>query len=70
MLPPLLTMLHLGVALEAHGQNTLVAIEDGRPVDVFYRDVGGIHVSPQRLARAGVEMPPLKGTARPTTPTP
>jgi siderophore synthetase component len=61
MLPPLLTMLHLGVALEAHGQNTLVRIEDGRPVELFYRDVGGIHVSPRRLARAGVEMPPLKG---------
>ena len=62
LLPPLLTMLHFGVALEAHGQNTLVALEDGRPVEVFYRDVGGIHVSPLRLARAGVEMPPLKGT--------
>jgi siderophore synthetase component len=62
MLPPLLTRLHLGVALEAHGQNTLVAFEDGRPVELFYRDVGGIHVSPRRLARAGVEMPPLRGT--------
>jgi len=61
LLPPLLTMLQFGVALEAHGQNTLVAVEDGRPVEVFYRDVGGIHVSPRRLARLGVEMPPLKG---------
>jgi siderophore synthetase component len=61
MLPPLLTMLHLGAALEAHGQNTLVAFERGRPVEVFYRDVGGILVSPRRLARAGVAMPPLIG---------
>jgi len=62
LLPPLLALLHFGVALEAHGQNTLVGIEDGRPVELFYRDVGGIHVSPRRLARAGVEMPPLKGS--------
>jgi staphyloferrin A synthase len=62
LLPPLLTMLDLGVALEAHGQNTLIAFAGGRPVHVYYRDVGGIHVSPRRLARAGVEMPPLTGT--------
>ena len=62
MLPPLLTMLHFGVALEAHGQNTLVAVADGRPVELLYRDVGGILVSPRRLARAGVEMPPLRGS--------
>jgi staphyloferrin A synthase len=61
MLPPLLTLLRLGVALEAHGQNTLVAVEGGRPVRLLYRDVGGIHVSGRRLARAGVEMPPLIG---------
>jgi staphyloferrin A synthase len=61
MLPPLLTLLHLGVALEAHGQNTLVELDGGRPVRLYYRDVGGIHVSPRRLARAGVEPPPLTG---------
>jgi siderophore synthetase component len=62
MLPPLLTLLHLGVALEAHGQNTLVALDGGRPVRLLYRDFGGIQVSPRRLARAGVEMPPLIGS--------
>jgi siderophore synthetase component len=61
LFPPLLTMLDLGVALEAHGQNTLVRFEGNQPVEIYYRDVGGIHVSPRRLARAGVEMPPLKG---------
>jgi len=62
MLPPLLTLLHLGVALEAHGQNTLVALEGRRPVRLLYRDFGGIQVSPRRLARAGVQMPPLIGS--------
>lgn len=61
MLPPLLTLLHLGVALEAHGQNTLVEIAGGRPVRLHYRDLGGVHVHPGRLARAGYEMPPLIG---------
>ncbi|GAA2636794.1 IucA/IucC family siderophore biosynthesis protein [Dactylosporangium fulvum] len=61
MLPPLLTLLHLGVALEAHGQNTLVEISGGRPVRLHYRDLGGLHVHAGRLAAAGYEMPPLIG---------
>ncbi|GAA0739339.1 IucA/IucC family siderophore biosynthesis protein [Dactylosporangium roseum] len=61
MLPPLLTLLHLGVALEAHGQNTLVEISGGRPVRLHYRDLGGLHVHAGRLAAAGYEMPPLVG---------
>jgi siderophore synthetase component len=61
LLPPLLRLLHLGVALEAHGQNTLVGLRDGRPVRVYYRDFGGVRLSPARLAAAGVATPKLHG---------
>jgi siderophore synthetase component len=61
LLPAALTMLHAGVALEAHGQNTLVVLRDGRPVRLLYRDVGGVRLSPARLAAAGVDAPPLHG---------
>ncbi|HEY9474528.1 MAG TPA: IucA/IucC family protein [Mycobacteriales bacterium] len=61
LLPPLLTLLtRWGVALEAHGQNTLVVLRDGRPVRVLYRDLGGIRISPRRLARHGLT-PVLRG---------
>ncbi|WP_426514379.1 IucA/IucC family protein [Dactylosporangium sp. McL0621] len=66
LLPPLLELLASGVGLEAHGQNTLVEVGGGVPVRVYYRDLGGIHVHPGRLARAGHAMPPLIG-ALPTT---
>jgi siderophore synthetase component len=61
MLPPLLGLLRAGVALEAHGQNLLVQVDGGRPVRLYYRDLGGIHVHPDRLAAAGQAMPPLIG---------
>jgi siderophore synthetase component len=61
LLPPLLRLLHLGVALEAHGQNTLVGLRSGRPVRLYYRDFGGVRLSPARLAAAGVPVPPLHG---------
>jgi siderophore synthetase component len=61
LLPPLLRLLHLGVALEAHGQNTLVGLRAGRPVRLYYRDFGGVRLSGTRLARAGVSAPPLRG---------
>jgi staphyloferrin A synthase len=59
--PPLLTVLHRGVALEAHGQNTLVALRRGRAVRILYRDLGGVRVSPARLRAAGVDPPRLHG---------
>ncbi|MEU1168247.1 IucA/IucC family C-terminal-domain containing protein [Streptomyces sp. NPDC005921] len=62
VLPPALTLLSMGVALEAHGQNTLVVLRDGRPVRVLYRDLDGVRVSPRRLARCGFQLPPLLGT--------
>ncbi|GAA2483806.1 IucA/IucC family protein [Winogradskya humida] len=61
LLPPLLAVLDRGVALEAHGQNTLVVLAGRRPVRIVYRDFGGVRVSPRRLAAAGVEAPPLQG---------
>jgi siderophore synthetase component len=61
LLPPLLALLRLGVALEAHGQNTLVVLREHRPVRLLYRDVGGVRISPARLSRAGFEVPPLHG---------
>ena len=60
-LPTTLTLLHLGVALEAHGQNTLVVLRDNRFVSLVYRDLGGIRISPHRLARYGIQMPPIRG---------
>jgi siderophore synthetase component len=54
-------VLDRGVALEAHGQNTLLVLRDGRPVRILYRDLGGVRVSPRRLKAAGLEAPPLRG---------
>jgi siderophore synthetase component len=64
LLPPLLRLLQRGVALEAHGQNTLVALDGGRPRGLLYRDVGGVRVSPARLRAHGVDAPPLHGDLR------
>jgi staphyloferrin A synthase len=61
LVPALLTVLRRGVALEAHGQNTLVVLEAGRPVRILYRDLGGVRVSAQRLQRAGYPVPELRG---------
>jgi siderophore synthetase component len=61
LLPALLRLLHLGVALEAHGQNTLVVLAHGQPVRLLYRDFGGIRLHAGLLARAGVTTPPLLG---------
>jgi ferric iron reductase FhuF-like transporter/IucA/IucC family protein len=61
LLPPLLGLLRLGVALEAHGQNVLLVLRRGRPVRAVYRDLGGVRVSPRRLARYGIQAPPLRG---------
>jgi siderophore synthetase component len=49
LVPPLLSVLDRGVALEAHGQNTLVVLDAGRPVRILYRDLGGVRVSGRRL---------------------
>jgi staphyloferrin A synthase len=61
LFPPLTALLHLGVALEAHGQNMCLALRGGRPVRLLYRDLGGVRVSPRRLAAAGLPAPPVRG---------
>ncbi|MFE1879367.1 IucA/IucC family protein [Streptomyces diastatochromogenes] len=61
VLPPALTLLSMGIALEAHGQNTLVVLRDGRPVRVLYRDLDGVRIHPGRLDAHGFTLPPLAG---------
>ncbi|GIH20090.1 IucA/IucC family protein [Rugosimonospora africana] len=61
LLPPLLRLLHSGVALEAHGQNTLVMLRTGQPARLYYRDLGGVRLSPARLAAAGITTAPPHG---------
>jgi siderophore synthetase component len=61
LFPALTTLLHLGVALEAHGQNMCVVLRRGRPVRLLYRDLGGVRVSPRRLSAHGFSVPPLRG---------
>jgi siderophore synthetase component len=58
---PLLELLRRGLALEAHGQNTLVVLRDGRPSRILYRDLGGVRVSARRLTAGGFEAPALDG---------
>lgn len=60
--PALLTLLsRWGVALEAHGQNTIVVLRNGLPVRSLYRDFGSIRVSTARLTRSGLRPPALAG---------
>ncbi len=61
MLPPLLTLLHRGVGLEAHGQNLLAVLRHGRLHRLLYRDFGGLRLSPARLRAKGFEPPPTRG---------
>ncbi len=61
LLPPVFALLERGIALEAHGQNVLGVLRDGRLTRVLYRDFGGVRVSPDRLRRHGIEPPPLLG---------
>ncbi|WP_369263469.1 IucA/IucC family protein [Streptomyces sp. R35] len=57
-----LGLLDLGVALEAHGQNLLVVLSPtGAPLRLVYRDLADIRVSPARLTRHGIPVPPLAG---------
>jgi siderophore synthetase component len=61
LFPPLLTVLDRGVALEAHGQNTLLVLDGTRPARIVYRDLGGVRVSAGRLRAAGIQAPPIEG---------
>ncbi|WP_188189310.1 IucA/IucC family protein [Nonomuraea sp. SYSU D8015] len=55
-----LGLLTLGAALEAHGQNLLIVLDArGRPSRLIYRDLADVRLSPDRLARNGIEVPPV-----------
>ncbi|MFD8498047.1 IucA/IucC family protein [Amycolatopsis sp. NPDC059657] len=56
-LPPLLTLLAWGVALEAHEQNLVLVLENGRPKRLIYRDLADIRLGPRRLSAAGLSWP-------------
>ncbi|MGW7457172.1 IucA/IucC family protein [Streptomyces sp. NPDC054797] len=57
-----LRVLEMGVALEAHGQNLLVVLSaTGAPLRLVYRDLADIRISPARLVRRGLPVPPLSG---------
>ncbi|MEU6249015.1 IucA/IucC family protein [Glycomyces sp. NPDC047010] len=45
-LAPLRLFADTGVALEAHGQNTLASFTGDRPTSLVYRDFGGVRVPP------------------------
>ncbi|MDA1386939.1 MULTISPECIES: IucA/IucC family protein [Glycomyces] len=46
-LAPLRLFATTGVALEAHGQNTLASFTGDRPTSLVYRDFGGVRVPPE-----------------------
>ncbi len=63
-LPPLLTLLtRYGIALEAHGENTLLVLRDGLPVRCIVRDLGGIRIHFERLMRTGLTVALRPGSA-------
>lgn len=61
LLGPVLGALGLGVGLEAHGQNVVLVWRGVRLVGMWYRDVGGVRLDVDRLAAAGVVVPPVHG---------
>ncbi|GAA1536198.1 IucA/IucC family siderophore biosynthesis protein [Actinomadura kijaniata] len=52
--PPLVTLLAWGVALEAHEQNLLLVLDGDRPARLVYRDLADVRVHPERLDAAGL----------------
>ncbi|MFV2020808.1 IucA/IucC family protein [Micromonospora sp. LOL_023] len=61
LLGPVVVALGLGVGLEAHGQNVMLVWRGVRLVGMWYRDVGGVRLDVDRLAAAGVVVPPVHG---------
>ena len=47
-----------GIALESHAQNSLLVIEEGRPVATLVRDFGGIRVLGERLSEHDLRIEP------------
>lgn len=48
---PLRLLSTYGIALEAHGQNTLLVTRDAAPHHAIYRDFGGVRIDPHQLHR-------------------
>lgn len=63
-LPPLLTLLAWGIALEAHQQNLLLVLADGRPRQLVYRDLADIRFCSARLDAAGLSWPAIPDRMR------
>jgi siderophore synthetase component len=49
VLPPLRLFARTGVSLEAHSQNSLLALEQGRPVRLIVRDLEGVSIDRERF---------------------
>jgi siderophore synthetase component len=64
VLPPLREH---GLALEAHAQNTLVHLRDGRPVGFAVRDFGGVRVHLPTLEASGLAVALRPGAIHATT---
>ncbi|UWG46596.1 Siderophore synthetase component [Halanaeroarchaeum sp. HSR-CO] len=47
-----------GIALESHLQNSLIVVDEGRPIATLVRDFGGIRVHADRLADHGLGIDP------------
>ncbi|MCC3763237.1 hypothetical protein K3N28_09155 [Glycomyces sp. TRM65418] len=65
-LAPLRLLAATGVALEAHGQNTLVSCSGDRPTALVYRDFGGVRVPPDEWPGLIGDLPEADPRARST----
>lgn len=63
-MPPLVTLLAWGIALEAHEQNLLLVLAAGRPRQLVYRDLADIRVCSARLEAAGLPWPAIPDRMR------
>jgi siderophore synthetase component len=62
--PPLLTLMtRYGIALEGHMQNSVMVFSRGEPVRTLIRDLGAVRILPERLARQGVKLEIVPGSA-------
>lgn len=58
-IPPLLTLLAWGIALEAHEQNLLLVIAEGRARQLVYRDLADVRLCSARLEAADLWCPAI-----------
>ena len=52
LLPPLRLFARTGISVEAHGQNSLLALEKHHPLRLIVRDLEGISIDPSRFLQA------------------